>query len=158
LPYSRLSVQKIQALAAKIRTMGGEATLTETRFLDEKDHQRMVETFKAQSKNEFRELLIDMARLYEHLGGSGEVCDHKSIRKRYMKAKSRDYFDTESEMAASGFFGELFSELNMEGGWSELFSDLCQGSKDVGKILAGFLPELGNSHKVEEVEYDDSSI
>lgn len=144
LPYSPGNLHRLQPLATKLRTMGGQCVLTEMRFVEEQDHQQMVDTFKQQSENEFRQLLLDAVQLCDRLGSG----DDKTMHKRYIKAKSRDYFDMEEELGAAGLFGELFADLNMEGGWSELLTDLRNSYKDVGKLLAGLLPEP--KHKPEE--------
>ncbi len=127
LPNTRSNLHQVRALANKIREMGGESCLVELRFLDQADEDQLIAAFKKQSENEFRELLIDFAKLYEdaegHFGIGRE--DREKMRRRYAKAKSRDFFDMEKE-------------LDLEGGIPELLEDLKKGSREIYRMMAAF--------------------
>lgn len=155
LPYSTDNLRRVQPLAVKIRSMGGQCTLTEMRFVEEKDHRQMVETFKTQSKDEFKELLLDAVQLCDRLGGD-ESHKEKAMQKRYLRAKSRDYFNIEKEIGDKGLWGEIFSDLRTEVGWGELLDDLRQGYRDVGKMVAGLIPE--QKRRSEEDEHDNITL
>ena len=60
--------------------------------------------FKRQAANEFRELFLDFARLYEELGTPLDADEERQrvLRRRYGKVKSRDFFDVERELDFSG--------------------------------------------------------
>ncbi|MEG1687494.1 MAG: hypothetical protein RR276_06395, partial [Angelakisella sp.] len=137
LPASRTSLAKAQQLTAKIRSMGGEATLTEMRFLDEQEHRAMVERFKGQSRDEYRALLLDMARLYESMGSSSPDSKSRALKKRYRSVKERDFFGAESELSTNQLVGKILTQLdlNLDGGWAELVADLKQGCRDLGKVF-----------------------
>lgn len=156
LPHSADNLRRLQPLATKIRSMGGQCTLTEMRFVEEKDHRQMVESFKTQSKDEFRQLLLDAVQICDRFGSGDENREDKAIQKRYLKAKSRDYFDIENEMGDSGLFSEIFSDIRMDGGWAELLGDLRQGYKDVGRMVAGLRPE--QKRRPEEDEHDNITV
>lgn len=156
LPYSADNLRRVQPLAVKIRSMGGQCTLTEMRFIEEKDHRQMVENFKTQSKDEFKELLLDAVQLCDTLGVGEQDHPDKAIQKRYQKARSRDYFNIENEIGSTGLWAEFFSEIKTEVGWAELLDDLRQGCKDVGRMVAGLRPE--QNHRPEEDRHDNITL
>ena len=63
LPKSPQNMAKFNSLAAKIREMGGDATLVELRFVEPRDEAETVERFQRQSENEYQELIRDCATL-----------------------------------------------------------------------------------------------
>ncbi len=127
LPHTKQNLQKIRALSCKIREMEGDATIVELRFLDPADEAQMIAAFKKQSANEFRELFLDFARLYEGADGCfGDGREEKEkMRRRYAKAKSRDFFGIEGE-------------LDLEGGFPELMADLKKSSKELYRMMLSF--------------------
>ena len=128
LPNTHRNLQNIRTLAAKIKAMGGESCLTELRFLGEEDELQLIAAFKRQSSDEFRELLLDIARFYEGVSVGDPRKEQLAIRRRYAKARERDFFGAEEE-------------LDLEGGISELIADVKQGSRDLTRWLRQFLPE-----------------
>lgn len=127
LPNTKSNLHKVRALSSKIKELDGDACLVELRFLDEADEERLIAAFKKQSENEFRELFIDFAKLYEdaegHFGIGRE--DKEKMCRRYAKAKSRDFFGIEKE-------------LDLEGGIPDLLEDLKKGSRELYRMMLGF--------------------
>lgn len=142
LPMSKANLQRAEVLAGKIRTMDGTACIAEMRFLDEEDEKRVVEAFKRRSANEFRELMIDIAKLYEAASEDRTPVQQKVISKRYGKVQSRDYFGTEEELNLKN----ILAQMDFQDGLSGLISDLKVGSKTIQRKLMEFLrePPLGS--------------
>lgn len=131
LPNNAQNLSKFSALAAKIREMGGEATLFELRFLHERDELETVERFRRQSEEEYRELLHDCAELMANIRGNriapAERSDYmRKMVKRYGKVKSRDYFRSRSR-------GEIAGALE------ELASDMARVTDEIGRQLRNVL-------------------
>lgn len=131
LPKSPQSLAKFSGLTAKIREMGGEATLVEMRFLDPQDERETVARFQKQSEAEYRELLRDCASLLtsirENLLGPAERSEHlRKMVKRYGKVKSRDYFRSRSG-------ADLSAALD------DLASDMARVTDEIGRQLRGIL-------------------
>lgn len=131
LPKNPQSAAKFGTLAAKIREMGGEATLVELRFVEQRDEEETIARFCRQSENEYRELLRDcaglLASIRENLLAPTERTEHlRKMVKRYGKVKSRDYF-------RSGSHAEIAGKLN------ELAGDMAHVTDEIGKQLRGML-------------------
>lgn len=92
LPNTHRNLQNIRTLAAKIKAMGGESCLTELRFLDEEDELQLIAAFKRQSSDEFRELLLNIARFYEGVSVGDPRKEQLAIRRRYAKAPGTGLF------------------------------------------------------------------
>jgi hypothetical protein len=137
LPMSKSNLQRAEQLAGKIRNMEGTACLGEMHFLDETDEKRVIQAFKRRSANEFRELMIDIARLYEAASDDRLPMQQKVMSKRYGKLQSRDYFGTEEELN----FKNILAQMDFEGGISGLINDLKEGSKTIQRKLVEFLSE-----------------
>ncbi len=111
-------LESVKKLAARIRELGAEVSVLEIRFLDPRDEEKVVAQFKRQAENDFRELLLDFARLYE---GLGEPIDpdedqRRTFRRRYGKLKSRDFFDVEQELDLSGGLSQLVDDIHLSAG------------------------------------------
>ena len=68
-PESPKVLESVKKLTTRIRELGAEVSVLEIRFLDPRDEEKVVAQFKRQAANDFRELFLDFARLYEELGG-----------------------------------------------------------------------------------------
>lgn len=131
LPNNAQSMAKFSSLAARIRDMGGEATVIELRFVNERDELETIERFRRQSEEEYRELLRDCAELMAAVRGGRTIpperTDHmRKMVKRYSKVKSRDYFRSRSR-------GELAGALE------ELAGDMARVTDDLGHQLRNML-------------------
>ena len=91
--------ESIKKLVARIRELGAEVSVLEIRFADPADEEKVVAQFRRQAENDFRELFLDFARLYEELGGplDGDEDQRRILRRRYGKVKSRDFFHVAEE-------------------------------------------------------------
>ena len=71
-----------------------------------------------QAANDFRELFLDFARLYEELGGplDADEDQQRILRRRYGKVKSRDFFDVEKELDLSGGLTQLVDDIHLSAG------------------------------------------
>jgi hypothetical protein len=115
LPRSPQNLAKLRALAAKIRELGGEATLAELRFLDRFDEEDMVARFQRQSQGEYRALIEEITGLRDNMRQSrpaGDRADHvRRMEKRYGQVRSRDYFKSRAvpDIATSidGLVGDM---------------------------------------------------
>lgn len=117
-PQSAKTLEGVKALAARIRELGAEASVLEIRFQDPKDEEKVVAQFKRQAENDFRELFLDFARLYEELGTPLDEGEdrHRILRRRYGKVKSRDFFDVEKELDFSGGLAQLVDDIHLSAG------------------------------------------
>ncbi len=102
LPNTKDSRSQFQALAAKIREMGGDSTLVELRFVEQKDESAMIDRFRRQSEAEYQELLEDCRSVLTALKKQVTLSsmeryadDVKKMMRQYRKVKSRDYFAAE---------------------------------------------------------------
>jgi len=109
LPKSSQSMAKFRQLSAKIRDMGGDATIVELKFCDARDEAETIERFRSQSRSEYDELLLDCGRIVEsiqkNLFSAGGRDDYKKVMRRYKQALERDYF-------VSGAGGKLKTALD----------------------------------------------
>ena len=116
LPMSPQSLAQFQNLASTIRTMGGEATLAELRFVESDDEMRTIRWFQQQSDEEYSELLRDCADaarrvkdgLLRHMESGDSV---KKLEKRLVKARSRDYFSSGNSRDSLRAVDELLSDM-----------------------------------------------
>lgn len=131
LPKSPQNMAKFNSLAAKIREMGGDATLVELRFVEPRDEAETVERFQRQSENEYQELIRDCATLVGSIGKNAlPAAEHsdslRKMAKRYGKVKSRDYFQSRSmEDVASGL--------------DELVGDMAHVTDEIARQLRSIL-------------------
>ena len=118
IPQSPKTLDGVKKLAARIRELGAEVSVLEIRFLDPRDEEKVVAQFKRQAENDFRELFLDFARLYEELGGPLDPAEdrHRILRRRYGKVKSRDFFDVERELDLSGGLTQLVEDIHLSTG------------------------------------------
>lgn len=116
LPNTPQSLTRFSALAARIRELGGEASIVELRFIEPRDEMEMVARFKKQSEVEYRELLQDCAGILTESRENRYAPSERSERlrkivKRYGKVKSRDYFRSRSGDDIAGALDELASDM-----------------------------------------------
>ena len=113
------------------------ARMLEIRFVDPLDEEKVVAQFKRQAENDFRELFLDFARLYEELGAplEGDEEPGRVLRRRYGKVQSRDFFHVEEELDVSGALAQVAEELH-RGGLERLAADI-QGS--TGELYRQFI-------------------
>lgn len=115
LPKNQQSLEQFAVLTAKIRDLGGEATLAELKFCDIRDEIRMVDWFEAQSTREYTELVRDCAEVMSRLRDSvipGEKEDYmRKISKHYSKVRSRDYFKIRKRREVVQNLEELFGDM-----------------------------------------------
>lgn len=105
LPMSAQSMAKFRQLSAKIREMGGEATIAELRYCDARDEAEAIERFRKQAEDEYLELMRDCAALMGNLFSAGDRSERfKRVARRFKQAQARDYF-------AAGTQGKLKSAL-----------------------------------------------
>jgi len=118
IPQSPKTLESVKKLATRIRELGAEVSVLEIRFLDPRDEEKVVAQFKRQAENDFRELFLDFARLYEELGAPLDDGEdrHRILRRRYGKVKSRDFFDVEQELDFSGGLAQLVDDIHLSAG------------------------------------------
>ena len=118
IPQSPKTLDSVKKLAARMRELGAEVSVLEMRFLDPRDEEKLVAQFKRQAENDFRELFLDFARLYEELGTPLDPAEdrHRILRRRYGKVKSRDFFDVEQELDLSGGLAQLVDDIHLSAG------------------------------------------
>ena len=117
-PQTAKLQETVKKLAVRMRELGAEVSVLEIRFLDPRDEEKVVAQFKRQAENDFRELFLDFARLYEELGGPLDPAEdrHRILRRRYGKVKSRDFFDVERELDLSGGLAQLVDDIHLSAG------------------------------------------
>ena len=117
-PESPKVLESVKKLTTRIRELGAEVSVLEIRFLDPRDEEKVVAQFKRQAANDFRELFLDFARLYEELGGplDADEDQQRILRRRYGKVKSRDFFDVEKELDLSGGLTQLVDDIHLSAG------------------------------------------
>jgi hypothetical protein len=116
LPNTAQSMAKFQELAAKIRDMGGEATLVELRFFEPRDEAETVARFQRQSESEDQELIRDcaviMVDIRRGLFPPSERSEHlRRIARRLGKVKSRDYFRSRSQVYIADGLEDLVGDV-----------------------------------------------
>lgn len=132
LPNTAQGMQQFTGLAAKIRQMGGEASIVELRFTDPADEARMTGRFKKQVEDEYSSLLADCAGVLARVKNravplSGKESDKvRQMVKRYRAARAHDHFKT-------GGAREL------EDGLSEIIECVREVASDVGTQLRRML-------------------
>ncbi len=130
LPKHPQSMAQFRGLAAKIRDMGGDASIVEMRFCDPRDEAETIERFRSQSEIEYRELIRDCADLLENIHKNLFPDDQRSeqvkrVIRRYGKARARDYFKAGSRSALASTLDELAEDIG-----------------DLGKQIRGILEEI----------------
>ena len=130
IPQTPKTLDGVKKLTERMRELGAEVSLLELRFLDPRDEEKVVAQFKRQAANDFRELFLDFARLYEELGAPLDAGEERqrALRRRYGKVKSRDFFNVEGEMDFSGGISQLMEDIHLSAGdlyrqFLALFSD-----------------------------------
>lgn len=153
LPDSKQHVQHMLALAGKIRQMGGDASVIQLRFVEEADCLRMVESFRRQSAREYRELLLETAKLYEQNLQTPDRARRSAIQKKYQRARSRDFFGAQEALGGNEQVGNLLQdlELDLDGGWGLLMDELRLGLAQLGRVVTG------RSESAEIAPNEDSS-
>lgn len=118
--------ESIKKLEVRMRELGAEVSVLEIRFLDPLDEEKVVAQFKRQAENDFRELFLDFARLYEELGEplDGDEDRGRILRRRYGKVRSRDFFHVEEELDVSGALTQLVEDIRRSGGLGQLAADI----------------------------------
>ena len=136
-PQTPRLLESVRKLTARMRELGAEVSVLEIRFADILDEEKVVAQFKRQAENDFRELFLDFARLYEELGAplEGDEEPGRVLRRRYGKVQSRDFFHVEEELDVSGALAQVAEELH-RGGLERLAADI-QGS--TGELYRQFI-------------------
>lgn len=136
-PQTPRLLESVRKLTARMRELGAEVSVLEIRFVDPLDEEKVVAQFKRQAENDFRELFLDFARLYEELGAplEGDEEPERVLRRRYGKVQSRDFFHVEEELDVSGALAQVAEELH-RGGLERLAADI-QGS--TGELYRQFI-------------------
>ena len=136
-PQTPRLLESVRKLTARMRELGAEVSVLEIRFADILDEEKVVAQFKRQAENDFRELFLDFARLYEELGAplEGDEGPGRVLRRRYGKVQSRDFFHVEEELDVSGALAQVAEELH-RGGLERLAADI-QGS--TGELYRQFI-------------------
>ena len=133
IPRDPQTVESIMRLAARIRELGAEVSVLEIRFVDPRDEEKVVAQFKRQAENDFRELFLDFARLYEELAPplDEQEKQRRILRRRYCKLKNRDFFNVERELA----------ELDFSGGLAQLVDDIHLSTGDLYRQFIALFSE-----------------
>ena len=136
-PQTPRLLESVRKLTARMRELGAEVSVLEIRFVDPLDEEKVVAQFKRQAENDFRELFLDFARLYEELGAplEGDEEPGRVLRRRDGKVQSRDFFHVEEELDVSGALAQVAEELH-RGGLERLAADI-QGS--TGELYRQFI-------------------
>ncbi len=118
IPQTPKTLESVRKLTDRMRELGAEVSLLEIRFLDPRDEEKVVAQFKRQAANDFRELFLDFARLYEELGAPLDADEERqrALRRRYGKVKNRDFFDVEGELDLSGGLSQLVEDIHLSTG------------------------------------------
>jgi len=111
LPASAQSMAKLRQLAAKIKEMGGEATIAELKFCDARDEAETIERFRSQSDSEYLDLLRDCAMIMESLTENLRRDHLKKVMRRYKQAQSRDYFKAGAQGKTKSALEELAADI-----------------------------------------------
>jgi len=95
--------------------MGGEATIAELRFIDARDEADMIAKFQSRSQEEYRELIIEIARLKESLRQKTNPEERKERIKRtarqYRQVSARDYFKSRAVPDIAAALDELIGDM-----------------------------------------------
>ena len=136
-PQTPRLLESVRKLTARMRELGAEVSVLEIRFVDPLDEEKVVAQFKRQAENDFRELFLDFARLYEELGAplEGDEEPGRVLRRRDGKVQSRDFVHVEEELDVSGALAQVAEELH-RGGLERLAADI-QGS--TGELYRQFI-------------------
>lgn len=93
LPNSEENIKVFGVLEAKIKSMGGEASLVEMSFLSDDDEQEMVDRFREQSRSEYQGIIARGRRFMEELAKGEEVASEAvKLEKELIKVQKRDHF------------------------------------------------------------------
>lgn len=101
LPYRKAEVEFFRRLSEKIKGMGGEASIIEISFIDQKDERELIERFIQQTREEYREILAECGKLHDMLLSSPMDREeleklHEAtlikLAKKYKRIRSRDFF------------------------------------------------------------------
>ena len=145
LPSTAENLRVLQALSAKIRTMSGESSLAQLRFLEVESHEKMVAKFREQSENEFRQFYIEAAKLYEQLGANKSEYIQK-MHKRYDKIRKRDYFCAEDGLKTEkdSCFSKFIDCLDLDENLSLLWRDMKKSREEVKQKFMCQIKEINN--------------
>lgn len=101
LPYQKESLSFFRRLSDKIKGMGGEASIIEISFIDQKDEKELIDKFIEQSKQEYRDMLTECRKIYDALLDSAlseeemdklRDGDLAKLARKYKRIRSRDFF------------------------------------------------------------------
>lgn len=135
--------ENVKKLMGKIRELGAEAAVFEMRFLDPRDEEKVVAQFRRQAENDFRELFLDFARLYEELGGPLDADEDRQriLRRRYGKVRSRDFFHVEDEPDFGARLTQLAEDIHRSGGFTQLLDDIQVSTGELYRQFVALFPE-----------------
>lgn len=135
--------ESIKKLVARIRELGAEVSVLEIRFADPADEEKVVAQFRRQAENDFRELFLDFARLYEELGGplDGDEDQRRILRRRYGKVKSRDFVHVAEEPDFSAGLTQLAEDIRLSGGFPQLLDDIQLSTGELYRQFVALFPE-----------------
>lgn len=103
LPKSSKKTADLVLLCERIRESGGEASIIEMNFVNQRDEQAMVKRFREQSGQEYAELLQESGSLCARLAARTSHLDEatsdeiKKMVKRYSRVRGRSYFGADGE-------------------------------------------------------------
>lgn len=142
-PQTPKMQESVKRLVAKFRELGAEAAVLELRFLDPKDEEKVVAQFRRQAENDFRELFLDFARLYEELGGPLDADEDRQriLRRRYGKVRSRDFFHVEDEPDFAAQLTQLAEDIHRSGGFTQLLDDIQLSTGELCRQFMALFPE-----------------
>lgn len=98
LPKSSKKVSDLVLLCEKIKVLGGEASIIEMNFINQRDEQAMIERFQQQSEQEYSALLAGCDSLLMKIKAKPAKMDDtiseeiKRMVRQYGKVKGRNHF------------------------------------------------------------------
>lgn len=115
LPNSMKNLDYFKKLSEIINNMNGDSLLFELNFIEEKDSFNMIEKFKSQTHNEYKELIDDCSNMIKSAQKQQDLkitltSEIKKLDKKYKRAKARQFFDDE----LSGDFEEGYNMIKTE--------------------------------------------
>ncbi|MDD2956306.1 MAG: chromate resistance protein ChrB [Oscillospiraceae bacterium] len=112
LPKASKKTAELAGLAKRIREMGGEATLIEMSFVDQRDELEMIARFREQSAREYQTILEHCAGLWTGKEDLPQMSESfKKVVRQYSKAKARDHFDSAAAGDLEKNIDQIFDRL-----------------------------------------------
>lgn len=112
LPMGTQNMAKFRQLAAKIRDMGGEATIAELKYCDARDEAETIERFRRQMDDEYLELMRDCAALMGNLFSVSDRNEQlRKVVRRFKQAQARDYFTAGTQSKLKSTLDELLADI-----------------------------------------------